>query len=386
MRTWYLGKSHFTTYEEPDMRQETFSVAELPARTIRKIQDDVRRLRRLARFVIVLDESGAVRETIENYPESYECFTRPVIAILAPTKIGDKTLPETLVFEMTYERAVPYTRIEENLPGGGKRIPIPARHRVRTITESELRLAWPALEQGFVSILRERLYHWKSLGNLFWLGKKNGFYSGILFRCKTEDIAAYREFWREHLRYRSGDLLDILDSIRHYKRPHYNNRQLSAMKGARTVARVLAERRIVERRYIIERTRRLKPLLECICAWKGIETTEEDPHSPTSLIFGRGTDKKGSFPIFSKISSYFREKPREFHAKGCFSVEIIPKPTLAMQWRNERGKDMERRNSVISRPHEHKEDDLGDIPFTPEELATHDAKRNTSSDPDNIPF
>ncbi len=365
------------------MRQEIFSVAGLPARTIRKIQADAKRLRRLARFVVILDENGTVRETIENHPESYEYFTRPVIAILAPTKIDDKILPETLVFEMTYERAVPYARIEENIPGGGRRIPIPERKRVRTITENELRLAWPALEQGFVSILRERLYHWKSLGDLFWLGRKNGFYSGILFRCPTEDIAAYREFWREHLRYRSGDLLDILGSIRHYKRPHYSNRQLSAMKGAQIAARVLSGRRVVERRYIIGRTRRLRPLLECICAWKNIETTEEDRYSPTSLVFDHSTDKKDSFPIFSKISSYFREKQRERHAKGCFSVEIIPKPTLVMKWRNERGEEIERRNSVTSK---HEEDSLGDIPFTPEEFAAHDTKRKKSSDPDHIPF
>ncbi len=368
------------------MRQETFSVAELPARTIRKIQDDARRLRRLARFVIVLDESGAVRETIENYPESYECFTRPVIAILAPTKIGDKTFPETLVFEMTYERAVPYTRIEENLPRGGKRIPIPARHRVRAITESELRSAWPALEQGFVSILRERLYHWKSLGNLFWLGKRKGFYSGMLFRCKTEDVAIYREFWREHLRYRSSDLLDILGSIRRYKRPHYSDRQLDAMKGAQTVARVLAERRIVERRYIIERTRRLRPLLECICAWKNLQTTEENPCSPTSLLFDNGIGKKNLFPRFAKISAYFREKSRSRHAKGCFSVEIIPKPILVTEWRDKRDEELARRNPSVPCSPEYEENCLDDIPFTLEELAAHDAQHDTSSDPDRVPF
>jgi hypothetical protein len=356
------------------MRQETFSVAELPARTIRKIQDDARRLRHLARFIIVLDESGAVRETIENHPESYECFTRPVIAILAPTKIGDKTLPETLVFEMTYERAVPYARIEENLPGGGIRVPIPKRRRVRCITEQELRSAWPTLKQAFISILKERLYHWKSLGDKYWLGKGNGFYRGIFFRIPSEDAVAIKEFWNEHLRYREPSLRKALKKIVRLRYSYYSEKQLRSFKSIHSFVELCEVFRIEERRWILENAGDRKTLVALIYDTFSLTYTDKADEP--------GSDRKDvaeKFSRFMKMTAYFhKNRERKRHAMDCVTVELAPKRELVLALEREKWGDIHR--------YLEKDTDDGNIPFTTEELTAHDARVGKPSDPDGIPF
>lgn len=361
-------------------------ISALPARTIWKIRRDTEKIRRLATFIIVLDKNGVIKETIRNS----SCDSRPVqpiIAVLAPTRIGEEYLSETLVFEMTWGRAVPYHRIEENLGGDTVWIPITKRLRVRMITEEELRIVWTHLEQGILSILKERLYYWRSLGELFWLSKSNRFHSGVLFRCSSEDTLVFTQFYREHLRYRRDHLLDALRLIAHYKKSYYTDKQLGNMRGACKFADILLKRRVVERRYIVEYVKSLKLLAERICEWAGIPLTDPSPRSPTTLLYDHGTAEGRLFPSFGKISLYFREKQREKDAKDCFSVEIIPKRMVIAGWRQSKREEVGRYWQRHSENNEIASPDIDNIPFTPEEVAAY-AVRNRIQPvtDDGIPF
>lgn len=361
------------------------TVPALPAQTIWKIRRDTERIRRLASFIIVLDENGAIQETIRN--RSYDIPIQRIIAVLAPTTIGEEYLSETIVFEMTWGRSVPYQRIEENLGGGKVWIPITRRRRVRMITEEELRSVWASLEQGILSILKEEMYHWRSLGELFWLKKSNGFHTGILFRCSSEDTLVFTEFWREHLRYRRKHLLDDLRLIAHYKNSYYTDKQLGNMSKACKFADILLGMRVVERRYIVEYARSLKLFAERICEWAKIPLTDPSPHSPTTLLYDHETAKGRPFPSFGKISLYFREKSREKHAKGCFSVEIIPKSMVIAKWKGLKSEEVDRYWQQHSKNDQVVSPDIDDIPFTSEELATHAARNRIQLvTDDGIPF
>lgn len=360
----------------------------IPAQTLEKIRRDAERIRTLARFVVVLDEKASVERIIENKDGSSRHPIQPILAILAPTTIGSTHIPETVVFEMTYDRAVPYRRIEENIEGNRVRIPLTKRFRTRIITEVELHSAWELLEKGMLSILKERMYYWRSLGEKFWLKKSNGFQSGILFRCPTEDTAVFTTLWREHLQYRSQHLLDALKLIAHYKKWDYTDKQLGRMVGAYKFADILLGRRVVERRYILKRAKSLGPLAERICEWKHIPLTDPDPYSPTALLYDGNIPEKKLLPPFGKISVYFREKPREKHAMGCFSVELIPRDTVVSEWKRLKGKEIsqywkQRQGDTLTVPR----DTDDDIPFTLEEIESHAAQHPTQSvTDDSIPF
>lgn len=349
------------------------TVPELPLQQRKKIKRDATNVKRYARFAIIIDIDGGILEVIEN-PAKHG-FTQPIIAILAPSVVGNQIISETVVFEMTYGRAVPYRRIEENISGGNVRIPLMARRRVRVITSMELRNAWESLEKALLSVLKERLSKWKGRGEKFWLGHGHGYYRGVFFRFIAEDQDVLRQLWREHLVYRKPRLQNIFRMISRLRYSYYSEKQLRSFESVRQFVEHCRNLRTIEQHWILEHAGNMQPLVGLIYETFELDNfNEKSPNDPTRLVFDDKSNPD-DFPRFESISVYFRRnRTQTTHAKGCLSVEILPTRQTALKLDLEYG-EMKRPCSS----------DGEDIPFTAEEIARH-LKRNPVPEDGSCPF
>lgn len=177
--------------------------------TLGKIQRDGQHLKHYARFVIVLKDG--VPQLIDNghRREDGLPFAR-LIAVLGPVRHEGVLVPEAVLLEIGYSRTRPYMQLEQVVAtrkGGrlAKTWFLKGRVRARMISERELRVAYPLIEQCMTNIVLECRETWRPESRERRYLKKGGagwVERGIYFTVSKSDQLLYRQILAEDIRYR----------------------------------------------------------------------------------------------------------------------------------------------------------------------------------------
>lgn len=221
--------------------------------TLEKLKRDTDRLRRFARFTII-----ANRETIEIV-DNGKLFRekRPfasLIAVLGPIGQNNQGIDpemETVILEVGYFRSRPYAQVEwhatetDGQRRRNRRWYLTSRIRARCISDEELKLVYPVLEQCIAQIVIERRETWKTKGR-WWVPGPGAVERGIYFTVDKSDRSLYRQFLAEDVhfrkeRYMRGHAARISRLIGHYRSSYYSRRQLERFTGAEKVANLVRD-------------------------------------------------------------------------------------------------------------------------------------------------
>jgi hypothetical protein len=221
--------------------------------TLEKLKRDTDRLRRFARFAIVVNHG--IVEIVDN--EKLFREKRPFASLIAVLgSIGQNNQgidpeTETVILEIGYFRSRPYAQVEWHAPETdgrrrrNQRWYLTPRIRARNISDEELRVIYPALEQCIAQIVIERRETWKTKGR-WWVPGPGAVERGIYFTVDKSDRSLYRQLLAEDVRFRKerymrGHAARISRLIGHYRSSYYSRRQLERFVGAEKVANLVRD-------------------------------------------------------------------------------------------------------------------------------------------------
>lgn len=221
--------------------------------TLEKLERDTDRLRRFARFAIIVN--GQTIEVIDNETRFKE--KQPfasLIAVLGPIGPNDKGIDpgrETVILEVGYFRSRPYAQVEWHAPEASgrrrrnQRWHLAQRIRVRSISDEELQAVYPTIEQCIAQIVLERRQTWKTKGR-WWLYGPGAVERGIYFTVDKSDRSLYRQVLAEDVRFRKerymrGHAARISRLVGHYRSAYYSRRQLERFAGAEKVSTLVRD-------------------------------------------------------------------------------------------------------------------------------------------------
>lgn len=302
--------------------------------TLEKLKRDADRLRRFARFTIVI-RSDTI-EVIDNGTlfREKQPFAQliAILGVLGPNDKGFNPEIETVLLEVGYSRARPYAQAEWHAIGTDgqrqrdQRWYLKPRIRARTISDSELQAAYCAIERCMTEIVLERREAWETKGR-WWVFGPGMVERGIYFTVDKSDRSLYRQFLAEDVRFRKerymrGHAARISRLVGHYRSAYYSRRQLERFAGAEKVASLVRDTSYWNPFY-------RRSLLECFKQGSHTRTILErmdeffrfrfdEPSEYATVLY----DETGpSFPWWKTIRSRVVERTK-VQSRGRLVVEI----------------------------------------------------------------
>ncbi len=215
--------------------------------TLEKLKRDADRLRRFARFTIVIQGNNI--ELIDNGKlfREKQPFAQliAVIGVIGSNDKGFDPETETVLLEIGYSRTRPYAQAEWHATGpDGSRLRdrrwyLKPRIRARALNDDELKMVYPTIEQCIAQVVLERREMWETKGR-WWVFGPGMVERGIYFTVDKSDRSLYRQLLAEDVRFRKerymrGHAARISRSIGHYRSSYYSRRQLERFAGAAKV-------------------------------------------------------------------------------------------------------------------------------------------------------
>lgn len=201
-----------------------------------KLLRDARRLKQRARWVLLIDEKGEVRDFIGN-----DDYVANVIAVLGPVTSHGMKLSEALLLEIGISHGRPYLPTESHRKGGrAQRERMKGRSKAADITLTQLQTVWPMI----LSIIEESVIQarstWKNKDGWF-VNTKAGckcFERGICFSVSNTDHILHEAFLLRDVDVRSylrKNARSIWYFLRRYKYVYYPEKQLKSLVGVKKV-------------------------------------------------------------------------------------------------------------------------------------------------------
>lgn len=162
--------------------------------SIAKSERDVATLKKHARFVIALEDTGEF-ELISNPPHKNESEpVVPLIAVVARVEYKTKRFWAS-VAEIGYGRARPYRRVHVNQ----NKVLLQSRHPSWQLTARQLQRVYPTLLECLELVLTETRSRWKS--DQPWIINGRAYEKGVQITVNQEDRFLCQAMLRENLRY-----------------------------------------------------------------------------------------------------------------------------------------------------------------------------------------
>jgi hypothetical protein len=220
---------------------------------LEKLARDVTSLKKHARFIVLLTNSGP--QIIDNHRiEKEGGLLGQIIAVLGPAFSEGVFVEQALLLEIGYSSTRPYSKARFKKKfrerQGYHLKPFEALHgrrQVRQLSNEELRLVYPLIEQCMWEIVSECRAQWKPESRgLRWVRGAGWIPRGIFFSFRKSDVSVYRQILMEDLRYRRYRYIaEHARMIRHWLKGVARNgsvQQLARNSEANKVAELLTLR------------------------------------------------------------------------------------------------------------------------------------------------
>ncbi|HEY4501064.1 MAG TPA: hypothetical protein VJI70_02250 [Candidatus Paceibacterota bacterium] len=217
--------------------------------TVEKLQRDAERLKKYARFVLVLeDDRVRVIDNVDRRNKKLP-YAR-VIAVLGAFQREDIKLSGSILMEIGYCRTRPYACLEEHLKDRNgdclrERWKITSRRRARELSREELELVYPYIVHCMTSIVIEHRSLWKTKGR-WWVNGPGPVERGIHFTVAERDVHMFRQMVLEDVMYRKkryihGHSRRVARFLGGYKSSYYSSKQLKRFGRALDVKDLLLQ-------------------------------------------------------------------------------------------------------------------------------------------------
>lgn len=304
------------------------------APTVEKIRSDGIRMYCEARYVIVLDEKGAVVERINRSLT----YTGNFLVILAPVIYNGLKVNLSIVLEIGLSRSVPYQQFEK-FTDDGRRYRTITRRPIATLTDEEIIFLLPIISDSLQMIVDEDTSHRKKL---IWVknGKdKKEMLIGMFVAIPIEvSSLVYICLEKDFISRTNGHLQLFVDLVkkrlRKLKFAYYPKGQIKRFKVSQEIASILFEANYpshfleVIRKKLGKETKKVRSLFEQIVDEFGIKTKTMNNldilYEDLEKIFGKS--KKSLIEMFqvSVQTHPRRDGRRSTHAKDCLRIEVHP--------------------------------------------------------------
>ncbi len=296
--------------------------------TLGKIKRDAENMRQYARFSIVLE--GGVPRVIDNGHlfRTGQPFAH-LVAVLGPVRHQGVLVDQAVLLEIGYFRTRPYMQLEERKRSGDGRWFLKDRVRVRKISDHELRVAYPLIEQCLAQIVLERRETWKpeSREKRYLKSGAGWVERGLYCTVDKSDRLLYRQVLAEDIWYRREKYIRwhvwcINRWIGHYKLGK-SDKQIRGLTGVSKAAELIASKNYhnpAYRRALVETfpvNSRARLLLERMDSIFSLRLEEEN--DDTRLL--RRLQAVALKP-FQSIHCRIVDQPK-VHAKGAVVLEVI---------------------------------------------------------------
>lgn len=201
--------------------------------TLPRARRDAGRLKKIARWVVVVDENGNILDLINNEP-----YLANVFAVLGPANVCGEDIREAVLLEIGISRGCPYARTESSRTG--KNRVARRRQKVADLSMNQLRTIWPTLLSVLEECVTSARERWTIKGA--WSARTNAgmkeFERGISFSVSSSDQLLREVFLLRdmaHRKYLHKTARIIAHFLRRYKYAFYPERQLRSLAGVQKV-------------------------------------------------------------------------------------------------------------------------------------------------------
>lgn len=199
-----------------------------------KIREDGKRIRRAARWVLVVDDRGIVIDIIHNTN-----YVANIIAVIGPVVICGVCIPEAVLLEIGVSRGRPYAKAECKRDGVYRQFN--CRKKAGELSLAQLNSTWPAIIAAIEECIREARAGWSF--KIGWrtrttANKMKEYERGVYFSISSKDVLLHEAFLLRDVvnrTYLERDAYLISYFLRRYKFVYYPAKQLKSFKGVHRV-------------------------------------------------------------------------------------------------------------------------------------------------------
>lgn len=209
--------------------------------TLAKLLRDSQRLRKQARWVLVIDKEGKVRDMFSN-----DAYVANIIAVLGPAVFCGVAVPDSVLLEIGISKGRPYKQAESIQRGGrANRERMKGRLRTAHITFEQLHRVWPMVVSICEEVVEKERSTWEEKNRGGWFvhteaGVKS-FERGISFSISHTDHVLHEAFLMRDAdvrRYLRKNARTIRYFLRRCRYVYYPEKQLKSLVGVQKVVQL----------------------------------------------------------------------------------------------------------------------------------------------------